>query len=74
MNRYPHPRPLTVLRRARGSLASSGQNSSDASLSTLHIRHWRATAPLHPAFKQTDPTQLNLLLITLHPLGPIQNT
>ena len=37
MKLYLHPRPLPVLRRARGLLVSSGRNPFDASLSSLHI-------------------------------------
>jgi hypothetical protein len=72
MNRYPHPRLLPVLRHLRGFLVSSGQNLSHASLSSPHISPREAFAPLHPALRQTDPTQLSLFMVPLHPLRPIQ--
>jgi hypothetical protein len=74
MKIYPHPRPLPVLRRAPRSLVSSGQNPADAALPSLPIGPRRATAPLHPTFRKTDPAQLSLFLIPLHPLSPIQST
>jgi hypothetical protein len=74
MKLYPHPRPLPVLRRARGFLVSSGQHASDASLSSLHIRPRQAIIILHLALKPSDPTQLSLFLIPPHPRRPMQNT
>src|SRR3954465_4077481 len=49
LNLCSPPRPILVLRHARGLFVSSGQNPSDASLSCLHISPLTATASLHPA-------------------------
>jgi hypothetical protein len=74
MNLYPHPPSLTVLRRARGRLVSSGQNPFHASLSSAQISLPKVTGSLRSNFRQTDCTQLSLSVIPLHPLGPIQST
>jgi len=74
MKLYPHPRPLPVLRRTRGSLVASGQNPVDARLSSVHIRPRRANMLLHPPLQSSDAAQLSLCLIPLHPLRPIQST
>ena len=74
MNLYPHPRPLPMLRRTRGSLVSPGQNPSDASLSSVHITTQRANMHLHPALQSSDAAQLGLCLIPLHLFRPIQST
>jgi hypothetical protein len=71
MKLYPHPRPLPVLRRTRGSLVSSGQNPLDAS---LYIRPPRANMLPHPALQSSDAAQLSLCLIPLHLFRPIQST
>jgi hypothetical protein len=74
MKIYPHPRPLPVLRRTRGSLVSSGQDTLDASLSNLYIRPRRTGMLLPPAILSSDNAQLRLCLIPLHPFIPIQST
>ena len=74
MKFYLYPRPLPVLRRAHRFVVPIGQDPSDAGLSSLQISPHPATAPLHPAFTQTHPTQLRLFLIPLHQRRPIQNT
>jgi hypothetical protein len=74
MNLGSHPRLLRVLRRARGLLASSEQNPSDTSLSTLYIRSRQVNRLPQPPLKSSDTAQLCLCLIPLHPLRPIQNT
>src|SRR5277367_5964500 len=52
-----------------GSLVSSGQNPSHASLSNVHIRLQRANMMLHPALQSSDAAQLSLCLIPLHRSG-----
>jgi hypothetical protein len=74
MKLHPHPRPLLVLRRTRGSLVSSGQNPLDDSLSSVHKRPRRANMLLHPALQSSDAAQLSLCLIPLHLSRPIQST
>jgi|HubBroStandDraft_6_1064221.scaffolds.fasta_scaffold416114_2 hypothetical protein len=74
MKLCPHPRPLLVLRRTRGSLVSSSQNPLDDSLSNVHNRPRRANLMLHPALQSSDDAQLSLCLIPLHPFRPIQST
>jgi hypothetical protein len=74
LNLCSHPRLLPVLRRARRLLVSTGQNSLNTRFLTLHIGPQRATAPTHPAIRQSDTDQLSLFLIPLHPLRPIQST
>ena len=74
MKPYPHPRPLSVLRRACGSLVSSGQNLLDDSLSSVHKRPRRANMLLHPALQPSDAAQHTLCLIPLHLFRPIQST
>jgi hypothetical protein len=74
MKLYPHPRPLPVLRRTHGSLVSSGQNPSHASLSSVHIRPRRTNMLLHPDLQSSNAAQLSLCLIPLHLFRPIQST
>jgi hypothetical protein len=74
MKIYPHPRPLPVLRRTRGSLVSSGQDILDASLPSLYIRPRRTNMLLHPAIQSPDNAHLSLCLIPLHSFIPIQST
>ena len=74
MKLYPHPRPLPVLRRTRGSLVSSAQNPLDDSLSSVHIRPRRANMLLHPALQSSDAAQLSLCLTPLNLFRPIQST
>jgi len=74
MKLFPHPRPLLVLPRARGSLVSSRQNPLDASLSSFHKRPRRANILLHPALQSSEAAQLSLCLIPLHLFRPIQST
>jgi len=74
MKLCPHPRPLLVLRRTRGSLVSSSQNPLDDSLSGLHKRPRRANMLLHPALQSSDAAQLSLCLIPLHLFRSIQST
>src|ERR1700722_742386 len=68
LNLSSHPRLLLVLRRARGLLASSEQNPSDASFSRLHVSSLRAKASLHPASRPPGFPQFSLFLIHQHPL------
>jgi len=74
MKLYPHPRTLSVLRRARGSLVSSRQNPLGASLSSVHKMPRRANLQLHPVLQSSDTAQLSLCLIPLHLFRPIQST
>src|ERR1017187_10056857 len=63
----PHPRPLPLLRRKRGSLVSFGQDTLDASFSSLDIRPRRTKMLFHSAIQSPDNAQLSLCLIPLHP-------
>jgi len=69
-----HPRPLHVLRRDRRSLVSTGQNSSESSLSSLRIRHRRATAPNHLDINAAVPAHQNQFYHSPNQISPIQNT
>jgi hypothetical protein len=75
----PHEALSTPSAFARASartqtLVSTNKTFSPASLSSRRIERRPTIAPLHPAFKPSNPAQLSLCLIPLHPLRPIQST
>ncbi|MGB6687964.1 MAG: VWA domain-containing protein [Terracidiphilus sp.] len=74
MKLYPHPRPLTVLRRVRGSFVSSVRDCSAGDLFSPTLTSHCGVLQHHPTVKAAHPTRLHRCPIPLHSLRPIQST
>ena len=74
MKTYLHPRPLPVLRRARGFFASTIPDCSAGYLVCPRLTPHRGVSPHHPTVRAANSTPLNLFLTPLHLLSPIQST
>jgi hypothetical protein len=74
MKIYPHSRPLLVLRRLRGFLASSGPDCPAGYLFSPRLAAHRGISAHHFTVKAAHPTQLRPCLFPLLRRRPIQST